>query len=644
MTIAETNDPIDVIDADPTGSASQQLEPALHDLQRFAAGDHHSIHQFMGAHVESGGCRFRVWAPNARAVSIIGDFNGWDSEQHPMFSSDAGIWSGWVPKAKVGQCYKYRITPEHGDPIEKADPMAFATEEPPKTASKIWAGDYQWSDQIWMDSRRDRNRMDGPVAIYELHLGSWRYEPGGYRALAHQLADHLDATGFTHVELMPVMEHPYYGSWGYQMLSYFAPTARYGRPEDLMYLVDVLHKRGYGVILDWVPSHFPIDDHGLAAFDGTYLYEHADPRLGFHPDWTSAIFNYDRHEVRSYLLSSAHYWIDNFHIDGLRVDGVASMLYRNYSRPDGEWIPNQHGGQENIGAMTLMQELNRSLYSEFDDIMVMAEESTAWPGVTTPTEFGGLGFGYKWDMGWMNDTLEYLSRDSVHRGWHHGDLTFRMVYAYDENYVLPLSHDEVAHGKGSLLSKQPGDSWQQFAGLRLLLGYQYALPGKKLLFMGAEFGTRDEWRHDQELDWSLLQHESHAGVAQWVKMLNSIYRTEPALHCLDRHHDGFRWVVLDDNDNSVVAFVRSAGGHVQGRDILVVCNFTPVPRHDYRLGVPQAGLWTELANSDAEDYWGSGVSATPVVSDAIASHGFHQSISLTVPPLSICFLTASQEV
>ncbi len=632
---------IEVVETDTDGFMATQPSPA--DLERFSAGNHHAIHRFMGAHVEPDGCLFRVWAPNAKAVSIIGDFNGWQSNRHPMRSSDSGVWTGWVPGAQIGDCYKYAITPEFGDAIEKADPMAFATEEPPRTASKIWAGDYQWTDDAWMESRRERNRLDGPVSIYEVHLGSWRYEPGGYRALAHQLADHLDATGFTHVELMPVMEHPFYGSWGYQMLSYFAPTARYGRPEDLMYLVDVLHKRGYGVILDWVPSHFPVDSHGMAAFDGTHLYEHADPRLGFHPDWTSAIFNYDRHEVRSYLLSSAHYWVERFHIDGLRVDGVASMLYRNYSRPDGEWIPNDYGGKENLGAVTLLQELNRSLYGEFDDIMVMAEESTAWPGVTTPTDFGGLGFGYKWDMGWMNDTLEYVSHDPVHRGWHHGELTFRMVYANDENYVLPLSHDEVAHGKGSLLSKQPGDSWQKFAGLRALLGYQYALPGKKLLFMGAEFGVRDEWRHDQELDWGLLQHDSHGGVAKWVKTLNSIYRTEPALHRLDRHPDGFGWVVLGDSENSVVAFVRSAGDEPDARDILVVCNFTPVPRHNYRLGVPHGGSWSELANSDAEEYWGSGVATAPQLPDPIASHGYEQSITMTVPPSAICFLTCSRD-
>ncbi len=658
MTITQTDDASTdhaiSITSDVAGT-HQATGPTQDDLNRFGNGCHDSVYRFLGAHVGPEGCHFRVWAPNAAAVDVIGDFNGWKGGLHPMTPSDAGIWHGWAPEARPGDTYKYRITPAFGPPIEKADPMAFATEEPPRTASKIWSGEYQWSDSTWMESRRDRNRMDGPISIYEVHLGSWRYEPGGYRALAHQLADHLDATGFTHVELMPVMEHPFYGSWGYQLLSYFAPTARYGRPEDLMYLIDVLHKRGYGVILDWVPSHFPVDKHGLAEFDGTHLYEHADPRLGFHPDWTSAIFNYDRHEVRSYLLSSARYWVEKFHADGLRVDGVASMLYRNYSRPDGEWIPNHYGGHENIGAATLLQDLNRSLYAEFDDIMVMAEESTAWPGVTTPTDFGGLGFGYKWDMGWMNDTLRYVERDSVHRRWHHHDLTFRMVYAYDENYVLPLSHDEVAHGKGSLLSKQPGDSWQQFAGLRLLLGYQYALPGKKLLFMGAEFAARDEWRHDQELDWGLLQHDSHAGMMRWVKTLNDLYRSQPALHRLDRNPEGFRWIVMDDNDNSVLAFARSSGCDggdgidaatsavaAPPEDIVVICNFTPVPRHDYRIGVPRTGQWVELANSDATDYWGSGVAGGTWETDDIASHGYEQSIAITVPPLSICFLSTSQ--
>lgn len=610
------------------------------DIARFAAGTHDTVYRFMGAHLHPDGCTFRVWAPSAAAVSVVGDFNGWDPLAAPMAPSDAGIWTALVGEAQMDHRYKFHIVAEDGTALDKSDPMAFATEEPPRSASKIWAPQYQWSDSEWMTHRRDRNRLDGPVSIYEIHLGSWRYEPGGYRALAHQLADHLDQTGFTHVELLPVMEHPFYGSWGYQMLSYFAPTARYGRPEDLMYFVDHLHQRGFGVLLDWAPGHFPVDQHGLATFDGTHLYEHADPRLGFHPDWTSAIFNYDRFEVRSYLLSSARYWLEYFHIDGLRVDGVASMLYRDYSRAEGEWLPNYYGGNENLGAVAFLQELNRCLYAAYDDVMIMAEESTAWPGVTTPTEFGGLGFGYKWDMGWMNDTLDYMGKDPAHRRWHHEELTFRMVYAADENYVLPLSHDEVVHGKGSLLSRQPGDSWQQFAGHRLLLGYQYALPGKKLLFMGAELGARDEWNHEREIDWGLLQHESHAGVAAWVATLNRLYRTEPALHRFDRHPDGFSWVVIDDNENSILGFVRSAGP--DHRDVLVVCNFLPTPRHGYRLGVPQPGEWTELANSDAGDFWGSGLTNDVWFSEPVTSHGHGQSLNLTIAPLSVCFLGGPQ--
>ncbi|MGI9611408.1 MAG: 1,4-alpha-glucan branching protein GlgB, partial [Acidimicrobiales bacterium] len=499
------------------------------DLWRFGEGTHDGLAHILGANPDPTGCSFRVWAPAASAVSVIGAFNDWAADASPLQPSTAGIWSGRVTGAAVGDAYKYRVVTADGMALDKADPVGFATEEPPRTASRIWSLDYSWGDDDWMAGRGAHNAHDAAISIYELHLGSWRYEPGGYRGLAPQLADHLDRTGFTHVELLPVMEHPFYGSWGYQTTGYFAPTARYGAPQDLMYLIDLLHQRGYGVILDWVPSHFPTDAHGLANFDGTHLYEHADPRLGFHPDWRSAIFNYDRHEVRSFLLSSAQFWLERYHADGLRVDAVASMLYRDYSRTESDWLPNEHGGRENLGAIAFLRELNRRVYLTHPDVMTIAEESTAWPGVSKPTDSGGLGFGFKWDMGWMNDTLQYLAEDPVHRSYHHDELTFRMVYAFDENFVLPLSHDEVVHGKGSLLARQPGDEWQRLAGLRLLLGYQYAMPGKKLLFMGAELAMEEEWNHERELPWELLADPAHAGVADWVARLNEIYRAEPAL-------------------------------------------------------------------------------------------------------------------
>ncbi|MDX2380645.1 MAG: 1,4-alpha-glucan branching protein GlgB [Acidimicrobiia bacterium] len=603
------------------------------DLWRFNEGTHDGLAHVLGAHLDETGCTFRVWAPAARSVSVIGDFDDWSGL--PLVGSDSGIWSGRVRGAHRGERYLYRVVGEDGSVSDKADPVASATEEPPSTASRIWTLDYEWGDAEWMNTRAARNAHDAPISAYEVHLGSWKYEPGGYRALAHQLADHLDRMAFTHVELLPVMEHPFYGSWGYQTLGYFAPTARYGSPQDLMYLVDLLHQRGYGVLLDWVPSHFPTDVHGLARFDGTHLYEHADPRLGFHPDWKSAIFNYDRHEVRSFLLSSARHWLEAYHADGLRVDAVASMLYRDYSRRAGEWIPNEFGGRENLGAVAFLQELNRQVYLHHPDTMTVAEESTAWPGVTRPTDDGGLGFGFKWDMGWMNDTLRYIDNDPVHRHWHHDEITFRMVYAFDENFVLPLSHDEVVHGKGSLLSRQPGDRWQQFAGLRVLLGYQFGQPGKKLLFMGSEFAMDTEWSHEEELPWALLDDPDHAGVADWVTCLNQLYRDEPALHRADSSPAGFSWVIGDDADNSVLAFLRHAGDE---RSVLVVCNFTPVPRTGYRIGVPRAGRWIELANGDELAFGGSGVVNGELETDDVSAHGFDVSLSVTVPPLAVVFI------
>ena len=604
------------------------------DLWRFAEGTHDGMAHLLGAHLDDSACTFRVWAPSARTVSVVGDFNGWDGAAAPLVPSPAGIWSGRFGGVAHGDRYKYRVLGAGGDVVDKADPMALAAEEPPATASRVWSLDHDWGDGHWMATRGPRNAHDAPISIYEVHLGSWRYEPGGYRALAHQLVEHLDHTGFTHVELMPVMEHPFYGSWGYQTTGYFAPTARYGPPEDLMYLVDLLHQHGHGVVLDWVPSHFPTDAHGLDRFDGTHLYEHEDPRLGFHPDWQSAIFNYDRHEVRSFLLSSARFWLERYHADGLRVDAVASMLYRDYSRNEGEWIPNEHGGRENLGAIAFLQELNRRVYLHHPDAMTMAEESTAWPGVTKPTDAGGLGFGFKWDMGWMNDTLRYIGEDPVHRRWHHDVATFRMVYAFDENFVLPLSHDEVVHGKGSLLARHPGDRWQQLAGLRALYGYQYGLPGKKLLFMGAELAMEAEWNHEQELPWALLDDPAHAGVADWVATLNALLRAEPALHRRDGDPAGFSWVIGDDADNSVLAFLRHADGE---RSVLVVCGFTPVPRDGYRIGVPLAGPWVELATSDATSFGGGGVGNGVVATEPEPAHGHDQSIVVTVPPLGCCF-------
>ena len=553
----------------------------------------------------------------------------------------SGVWRATFAGWDLGASYKYSIVSSDGKrEVAKSDPVALAAELSPATASIVATPHHDWSDRDWMANRASHQRFDQPMSIYELHLGSWRYEPGGYQAIGHQLAEYCVDMGFTHVELMPVMEHPFYGSWGYQSTGYFAATARYGKPEDLMVLIDTLHQAGIGVLLDWVPSHFPTDEFALGYFDGTHLYEHADPRQGFHPDWTSFVFNYDRPEVRSFLLSSAHYWLDQFHIDGLRVDAVASMLYLDYSREDGQWIPNADGGNENYGAISFLQELNRSAYAAFPDVVMIAEESTAWPGVTNPTDADGLGFGFKWDMGWMNDTLDYMSQEPVHRRWHHDRITFRSVYAAAEHYVLPLSHDEVVHGKGSLLAKMPGDRWQQFANLRVLLGYQWASPGKKLLFMGSEFGTTSEWSHEQELDWPLLGDTMHAGIQGWVRRLNELYRTTPALHAVDRDASGFEWIVNDDSDQSVLAYLRHAPN---AESVLVLINNTPVPRLGYQVGVPTPGSWRVLANSDDDGYGGSAMLVPSTVTTAATpSHGFETSLAVDLPPLAVVFLVAPE--
>ena len=618
------------------------------DIHLFNEGRHVRLYERLGAHPGTHGGEtgtfFAVWAPNADSVSVIGDFNGWDPGAHPLAARESsGVWEGFVAGVSEGAVYKYRVVSRHGGyAVDKADPFAVHSEVPPRTGSVVWDLDYEWGDGDWLAQREALQALTAPMSVYEVHLGSWRRSPDdpdaflSYRDVAPLLADHVESLGFTHVELLPLMEHPFYGSWGYQTTGYFAPTSRYGTPQDFMYLVDYLHQHGIGVILDWVPSHFPNDEHGLGYFDGTHLFEHSDPREGFHPDWNSAIFNYGRHEVRSFLLSSAAFWLDQYHVDGLRVDAVASMLYRDYSRKAGEWIPNEYGGRENLEAIEFLRQLNADVYRDHPGVQTVAEESTAWPMVSRPTYVGGLGFGFKWDMGWMHDTLEYLRQDPVHRRFHHHQLTFRMVYAFNENFVLPLSHDEVVHGKGSLLGRMPGDEWQRFANLRLLFGYMTAMPGKKLLFMGGEFGQPAEWRHDHSLDWHLLADPAHAGVQAWVGHLNRLYRGQPALHELDCDPAGFQWIDANDADQSVITFLRiDASGD---REVLVACNFTPVPRHSYRIGVPREGVWREVANSDAEEYGGSGQGNFGAVDTvAVPYQGHEQSVLLTLPPLSVVF-------
>ena len=620
-----------------------------HDLHLFNEGTHYRLYDKLGAHVLTvdgvRGTHFAVWAPNAREVSVMGDFNSWDRRSHPLHPrGHAGIWEGFIPGVAEGTCYKYAIVSQQNDfRAEKADPLAFRSETPPKSGSVVSHLDYVWGDQAWMEQRNQHTGFTSPIATYEVHLGSWMRVPEEqhrsltYRELAPKLADYVGRMGFTHVEFLPVMEHPFYGSWGYQITGYFAPTSRYGTPQDFMYLIDYLHQHGIGVLLDWVPSHFPGDGHGLGFFDGTHLYEHADPRQGFHPEWKSFIFNYGRNEVRSFLMSSALFWLDVYHADGLRVDGVASMLYLDYGRKEGEWIPNQHGGKENLEAVNFLRRFNEDIYKNHPSSQTIAEESTAWPMVSRPTYLGGLGFGIKWDMGRMHDTLIYMSKSPIHRQYHHDQLTFRMVYAWTENFVLPLSHDEVVYGKGSLLGKMPGDDWQKFANLRLLLGYMYAQPGKKLLFMGGEFGQWREWHHDESLDWSLLEHAPHQGLQRWVADVNKFYRREPALYQLDFDPAGFEWIDCHDGASSTLSFIRK--GKSLEDVLLIVCNFTPVVRHSYRLGVPRAGVWNEVLNSDAALYGGSGQgNLGRVEANPTPSHNRPYSVGLTLPPLAVMFL------
>jgi 1,4-alpha-glucan branching enzyme len=618
------------------------------DLFLFNEGSHFSLWEKFGAHPTSAdgeaGVYFAVWAPNAEGVAVSGDFNGWNRESHPLEPrGSSGIWEGFIPELGRGELYKYHIRSRFfGYRVDKADPFAFHHEVPPRTGSVVWDLDYTWNDAEWMEARGTAGRLDAPISTYEVHLGSWMRVPEdgnralSYREMAPKLAEYARTMGFTHVEFMPVMEHPFYGSWGYQVTGFFAPTSRYGTPQDFMFLVDTLHRAGVGVILDWVPSHFPSDEHGPAFFDGTHLYEHADPRQGYHPDWGSYIFNYGRSEVRSFLTSNALYWLSVYHADGLRVDAVASMLYLDYSRKDGEWIPNRYGGRENLEAIGFLRRTNEEIYRRHPDVQVVAEESTAWPMVSRPTYVGGLGFGLKWDMGWMHDTLEYMHRDSVHRKYHHDQLTFRQLYAFHENFVLPLSHDEVVHGKGSLLDKMPGDQWQRFANLRLLLAYMWAQPGKKLLFMGGEFGQWREWRHDESLDWDLLERAPHEGIRRLVRDLNRVYREEPALHLFDCDSAGFEWVDCADWQGSTVSFLRKGPA---GELILAVCNFTPVPRLGYRIGAPCGGTWREIFNSDAVEYGGGGMGNLGAVhAEAVPTHGRPFSLPLLLPPLGVLLL------
>lgn len=626
------------------------LGPTLftdYDIHLFKEGNAFRLYEKLGAHGmsvdEQKGVYFALWSPNAKKVSVIGEFNEWNSQTHPLGIrwDGSGIWEGFIPDLEKGVLYKFHIASKYRKyTVDKGDPFGFFWEISPRTATVVWDLDYDWGDNEWMTNRKKHNDLHGPLSVYEVHLGSWRRSPKdrgrllSFREIAPPLVEYVKNMGFTHVEFLPMMEHPFYGSWGYQTVGYFAPTSRYGTPQDFMHLIDQLHQNGIGVILDWVPSHFPADEHGLGFFDGTHLYEHEDPKKGFHPDWKSDIFNYGRNEVRNFLTSNALFWLDKYHVDGLRLDAVASMLYLDYSRKEGEWIPNEYGGRENIEAISFLKSLNEAVYEFFPDVQTFAEESTAWPIVTRPVYLGGLGFGMKWNMGWMHDTLDYIAKDPVFRKHHHNQLTFSIWYSFSENFILPLSHDEVVHGKGSLLGKMPGDKWQKFANLRLLYGFMFTHPGKKLLFMGGEFGQIREWTHEESLDWDLLENPLHQGIQKWVKDLNHLYRREIALYELDFERGGFEWIDFSDWAKSIISYMRR--GKASEDLILVVCNFTPEVRETYSVGVPTGGFWREILNSDAKEYGGSGqgnlggVKAKPVF-----IHNRKFSLPLTLPPLSV---------
>lgn len=617
-----------------------------YDVHLFSEGTHYKIYEKLGAHLcevnGKKGVQFAVWAPSAEAISVIGDFNNWKGDATPMKPvGSSGIWSTFVPGLKEGDAYKFYVRNANGYRAEKSDPFGFASEVRPKTASVVWQLDkHQWKDKKWMETRATKNGLDSPISIYEMHAGSWMRVPEEnnrwltWRELAEKLAKYLKEMNFTHVELMPIAEHPLDMSWGYQVVGYFAPTSRFGTPDDFAYFVDVMHQNDIGVIIDWVPSHFPKDGHGLGNFDGTHLYEHEDERQGEHKEWGTYVFNFGRYEVSNFLISNALYWLDKYHIDGLRVDAVASMLYLDYARKDGEWLPNQFGGRENIEAIHFLKRLNERVYLEHPDTLVIAEESTAWPQVSRPTYLGGLGFGMKWDMGWMHDTLQYMKNEPIHRKYHHNKLTFRGLYATSENFVLALSHDEVVYGKGSLLNKMPGDEWQQFANLRLLLGYMYTISGKKLIFMGSEFGQRNEWYYEGSLDWHLTQYPLHHGAQDFMRDLNKMYKEEPALYELDNDRSGFEWIDCTDYEQSVFSYMRVAKD--PKNNLVIACNFTPVPRHNYMIGVPKDGYWKEILNSDAPVYGGSGqgnlggLDASPV-----SFHGRRNALVMTLPPLSM---------
>ncbi|MEM9352366.1 MAG: 1,4-alpha-glucan branching protein GlgB [Planctomycetota bacterium] len=633
-------------DHDPYG-----FEPLLtdYDLHLMGEGRNWQSYEKMGAQVRTidgvKGVNFAVWAPNAESVSVIGSFNNWDRRQHAMRKHiPSGVWELFVPGVEPGAHYKFSLKKPGGDILEKCDPYAFASEVPPRTANIVYdRSAYQWRDNDWITSREERNALDAPISIYELHLGSWKKDWErdhgwlGYRELAHQITDYCNEFGFTHVELMPVSEHPFTGSWGYQTVGYYAATSRYGSPDDFKYFVDHCHQNGIGVIVDWVPAHFPKDGHGLGEFDGTALYEHADPRQGEHPDWGTKIFNYGRNEVRNFLVSNALFWFDHYHIDGLRVDAVASMLYLDYSREGDDWVPNEYGGRENLAAIQFLKEFNEKSHEQFPGVLTIAEESTAWGGVSRPTYLGGLGFSLKWNMGWMNDTLRYFSHEAIHRSYHHDELTFSLIYAFTENFTLPFSHDEVVHGKGSLLDQMTGDLWQKFANLRLLYSYMWTHPGKKLLFMGQEFGQWNEWNCDDSLQWDLLQWEQHQGVQRLVGDLNRLYREEPALHEVDFDAEGFEWVDCHNHTDSVLVFLRRAKDPADF--LMVASNFTPVPRNDYRLGVPEGGWYREVFNSDSTFYSGSDLgNGQGILAEESESHGRPFSVKLTLPPLATVVL------
>jgi len=615
------------------------------DIDLFKAGKHFKLYEKLGAHLTEvngvKGVYFAVWAPTAHSVSVVGDFNYWTNGEHALNVrwDSSGIWEGFIPEISKGALYKYKIESSiNGVITEKADPFALYCEKPPHTASVVWDLDYKWKDENWMQNRKDKNGLDKPYSVYEVHLGSWKRAENNrflsYLELADDLVKYVKETGFTHVEFMPIMEYPYDPSWGYQLTGYFAPTSRFGKPQDFMLLVDRLHQEGIGVILDWVPSHFPDDAHGLGYFDGSHLYEHPDRRKGYHPDWKSLVFNYGRNEVRAFLISNAVFWLQNYHVDGLRVDAVASMLYLDYSRKDGEWEANIYGGNENLDSISFLKEFNEVIYSNFEGIQTIAEESTSFPMVSRPTSFGGLGFGMKWMMGWMHDTLEYFQKETVYRKYHQNDLTFSMTYAFTENFMLPFSHDEVVYGKQSLIYKMPGDEWQRFANLRLLYGYMFTHPGTKLLFQGAEFGQTSEWNFEQSLDWHLLQYDFHAGIKKLITDLNQLYKLQPALYEKQFTADGFEWINYSDHQNAVLSYIRK--GNNLDENVIVVCNFTPVVRENYRIGIPKKGKLAEIFNSDAAIYGGSGVGNSQSLKiETISYDGRDFSVELLLPPLSV---------